>query len=110
MTIQSTTQSEFALEQGLIEQLERMEYARVCIDDEAAMLARIEKRRADAIAAGDAVRKDDDPEVFKERLSKYREETAPVSGFYDTSGRRQTVDGMRPIEEVAAQIDAILAG
>lgn len=80
------------------------------IVDEAAMLARIEKRRADAIAAGDAVRKDDDPEVFKERLSKYREETAPVSGFYDTSGRRQTVDGMRPIEEVAAQIDAILAG
>ncbi|MER0216912.1 MAG: type I restriction endonuclease subunit R [Nitrosomonas sp.] len=35
------TQSEFALEQGLIEQLERMEYARVRIDDEAAMLANL---------------------------------------------------------------------
>lgn len=38
MTIQSATQSEFALEQGLIEQLQRMEYSRVRIDDEAAML------------------------------------------------------------------------
>lgn len=38
------TQSEFALEQGLIEQLERMEYARVCIDDEAAMLANLKRQ------------------------------------------------------------------
>ncbi len=36
-----TTQSEYALEQGLIEQLERMEYARVRIDDETAMLANL---------------------------------------------------------------------
>lgn len=39
-----TTQSEFALEQGLIEQLERMEYARVRIDDEAAMLANLKRQ------------------------------------------------------------------
>ena len=38
------TQSEFALEQGLIEQLERMEYARVRIDDEAAMLANLKRQ------------------------------------------------------------------
>ncbi|MBV6449286.1 type I restriction endonuclease subunit R [Nitrosomonas sp.] len=36
-----STQSEFALEQGLIEQLERMEYARVRIDDKTAMLANL---------------------------------------------------------------------
>ena len=77
--------------------------------DAAAMLARVEKRRADAIAAGKPVRKDDDPEVFKERMVKYREETAPVSDFYDADGRRRTVDGMQPIASVAAQIDAILA-
>ncbi len=77
--------------------------------DEAAMLERVEKRRSDAIAAGKPVRKDDDPEVFKERLVKYREETAPVSDFYDADGRRRTVDGMQPITNVAAQIDAILA-
>ena len=38
------TQSEFALEQGLIEQLERMEYARVRIDDEAAMLTNLKRQ------------------------------------------------------------------
>lgn len=44
MTIQSATQSEFALEQSLIEQLQRMEYARVRIDDEAAMLSNLKRQ------------------------------------------------------------------
>jgi len=44
MTIQSATQSEFALEQGLIEQLQRMEYARVRIDHEAAMLSNLKRQ------------------------------------------------------------------
>lgn len=78
--------------------------------DEAAMMARMEKRRADAIAAGQPVRKDDDPEIFRERMAKYRKDTAPVSDYYDTDGRRKTVDGMQSIENVAAQIDAILGG
>jgi type I restriction enzyme R subunit len=39
-----TTQSEFALEQGLIAQLERMEYTRVRIDNEAAMLANLKRQ------------------------------------------------------------------
>ena len=77
--------------------------------DDAAMISRIEKRRADAVAAGQPTRKDDDPEVFKERLAKYRAETAPVSGYYDADGRRRTVDGMQSIDDVAAGIDAILA-
>jgi type I restriction enzyme, R subunit len=38
------TQSEYALEAGLIKQLERMEYARVRIDDEAAMLANLKRQ------------------------------------------------------------------
>ncbi|SEG03810.1 type I restriction endonuclease subunit R [Nitrosomonas ureae] len=39
-----TTQSEFALEQSLIEQLQRMEYARVRIDHEGAMLANLKRQ------------------------------------------------------------------
>ena len=39
MSSKSVTQSELALEESLISQLEGMEYARVRIDDEAAMLA-----------------------------------------------------------------------
>lgn len=78
--------------------------------DESAMMARMEKRRADAIAAGQPVRKDDDPEIFRQRMAKYRKDTAPVSDYYDADGRRRSVDGMQSIENVAAQIDAILEG
>lgn len=39
-----STQSEYVLEQGLIDQLERMEYARVRIDNEAAMLANLKRQ------------------------------------------------------------------
>jgi len=44
MTTQSAIQSEFALEQNLVDQLERMEYARVRIDHEAAMLANLKRQ------------------------------------------------------------------
>ncbi|SOD18527.1 type I restriction endonuclease subunit R [Nitrosomonas ureae] len=44
MATQSATQSEFALEQSLIEQLQRMEYARVRIDHEGAMLANLKSQ------------------------------------------------------------------
>jgi len=77
--------------------------------DEAAMLERIIKRRDDALAAGQPVRKDDDPVIFKERMEDYRAKTAHVSGFYNESGRLQAVDGMKSIDGVAAQIDAALA-
>lgn len=76
--------------------------------DEAAMLQRIMTRREETIAAGQPVRKDDDPQVFKERMEDYRAKTAPVSGFYKNSGQLQTVDGMQSIDGVAAQIDKIL--
>ena len=77
--------------------------------DDATMITRIAKRRQDAIEAGQPVRKDDDPEIFKERLIKYHQDTAPVSAYYSASGRLKTVDGMQPVDEVAADIDAVLA-
>jgi len=40
----AATQSELVLEESLIKQLERMEYARVRIDDEAAMLANLKRQ------------------------------------------------------------------
>ena len=76
--------------------------------DEGALISRIEKRVQDAIAAGKPVRKDDDPEAFKQRLVVYREQTAPLSEFYGTSGRLNTIDGMLSIDDVAAAIDALL--
>ena len=76
--------------------------------DENALLARIEKRAAETIAAGGAVRADDNPEAFKVRLTAYREQTAPVSAYYASRGVLKTVDGMAPIDQVTAALDAVL--
>ena len=76
--------------------------------DENALLARIEKRAAETIVAGGAVRADDNPEAFKVRLTAYREQTAPVSAYYASRGVLKTVDGMAPIDQVTAALDAML--
>ena len=78
--------------------------------DENRLLARIENRVREAEAAGQPVRKDDNPASFKQRLDAHREQTAPVSAYYEGTGRLQTVDGMQSIEEVSEAIDRILAG
>jgi len=76
--------------------------------DENALLARIEKRAAETVAAGGAVRADDNPHSFKVRLTAYREQTAPVSAYYASKGVLKTVDGMAPIDQVTAALDAML--
>jgi adenylate kinase len=76
--------------------------------DDQILLSRIEGRARDTIAAGGAVRADDNAESFKKRLAQYHEQTAPVSEFYKSIGELRTVDGMAPIEEVTRQLDAIL--
>ncbi len=76
--------------------------------DETKLVDRIMKRAADAKAAGQPVRKDDDPEVFKTRLAAYHRDTAAVRPFYAARGMVKSVDGMQPIEAVTAAIDAIL--
>ncbi len=78
--------------------------------DENALLDRIIKRARETEAAGGTVRKDDNPEAFKQRLVAYREQTAPLSEYYSQSGRLQTVDGMQSIEEVSKAIDRALGG
>lgn len=77
--------------------------------DENALMARIEKRAADTVAAGGTVRADDNPDAFKKRLDAYRIQTAPVSGYYAGRGMLKIVDGMAPIDDVTRAIDAALA-
>lgn len=76
--------------------------------DESALLARIEKRAAEMRATGQAVRADDNPDSFRIRLEAYKAQTAPVSAYYAGVGELRAVDGMRSIEEVAAEIDLLL--
>ncbi|RYB02847.1 adenylate kinase [Lichenibacterium ramalinae] len=76
--------------------------------DPTALVARIEKRAAETVAAGGTVRPDDKPDVLAKRLETYREQTAPVSAYYAESGRLKAIDGMVPIDAVSQAIDAAL--
>jgi len=76
--------------------------------DEDALVERMENRVAETIAAGGTVRSDDNAESFKRRLTEYREKTAPLSNYYASTGKLQTVDGMANVDKVTAEIDGIL--
>jgi len=78
--------------------------------DDAALLARIEKRAKEMIASGSAVRADDNPEAFKARLDAYHAQTAPVSAYYAQKGALKTIDGMAPIDDVSDAIARALDG
>ena len=78
--------------------------------NEAALLARIENRAKETIAAGGTVRADDNPEAFRVRLDAYRVQTAPVSAYYASKGTLKQVDGMLPIDAVSKAIDQALGG
>ena len=77
--------------------------------DQGALIKRIEGRAAETSARGEPVRKDDDPEVFKTRLAAYNRDTAVVAPYYEKLGKLKTIDGMRPIEEVAEAVRRALA-
>jgi len=72
--------------------------------DQDALVRRIETRAAETKARGEPVRKDDNPEVFKTRLDAYRDQTAPLSAYYQAKGSLKSVDGMKPIDEVTREI------
>jgi adenylate kinase len=55
-------------------------------------------------------RADDSAETVKARLKAYRDQTAPILPYYRAKGLLRTVDGMAEIDEVTAQIAAILDG
>jgi adenylate kinase len=76
--------------------------------DDKALVGRIVKRAEETRAAGQPVRKDDNPEVFDERLREYYKKTAPLIGYYYAKGMLKSVDGMADIDAVTMQIEAVL--
>lgn len=76
--------------------------------DDKSLVGRILKRAEEAKAAGEPVRKDDNAEVFDERLREYYKKTAPLIGYYYAKGLLKTVDGMAGMDEVTRQIEAVL--
>jgi len=55
-------------------------------------------------------RPDDNEQTVRTRMAEYRAKTAPILPFYEARGLVKRVNGMGSIDEVAAQIDAILDG
>jgi adenylate kinase len=53
-------------------------------------------------------RPDDNEETVRTRLAEYRAKTAPILPYYSERGLVRCVDGMGSVEDVAAEIDAIL--
>ena len=55
-------------------------------------------------------RPDDNEQTVRTRMAEYRAKTAPILPYYEARGLVRRVDGMASVEDVAAQIDAILDG
>ncbi|MDL2340589.1 MAG: adenylate kinase [Pseudomonadota bacterium] len=55
-------------------------------------------------------RPDDNEATVRTRMAEYRAKTEPILPFYADRGLLRRVAGMAPVEDVAAQIDAILDG
>jgi adenylate kinase len=54
------------------------------------------------------VRKDDREDVVRERLRVYENQTRPVIEYYRDKGRLFEVDGLREVDDVANDIDAVI--
>lgn len=66
--------------------------------DDAELLARLDHRRK---VEG---RADDDPAAIANRLSAYRQQTAPVLAWYQQHGRITRIPGIGGVQEVAARV------
>lgn len=76
--------------------------------DEDILGHRIESRVRETLAAGLQVRSDDNIEALRTRIEAYRKLTAPLVDFYTAHGQLKSLDGMKSIDEVSAEIDALL--
>ena len=56
------------------------------------------------------LRDDDKPETVEKRLKVYHEQTQPLIDFYESKKKLVTVDGTKDMEDVFADITAVLEG
>ncbi|WP_147114083.1 adenylate kinase [Tateyamaria sp. syn59] len=77
------------------------------VNDEV-LVDRIVGRAAEAAAAGQSVRADDNAESMKVRLMEYYKKTSPLIGYYYAKGQLTKVDGLGEIADVKAAIAKVL--
>jgi len=70
--------------------------------DEDELVRRLSGRRM--LVDGEMVQREDDkPETVRHRLEVYREQTSPLSGFYDSAGLLAQINAIGEIEEVTGR-------
>lgn len=95
-----------ALDEMLNAQGKSIDHVLVLKVDDSILLDRIKKRVEES---GEA-RSDDNAETLESRLAVYHVQTAPILPYFEEKGLLREIDGMKSIDEVTAEIDAILAG
>ncbi|CAA9221251.1 MAG: Adenylate kinase [uncultured Blastococcus sp.] len=70
--------------------------------DEEELVRRLSGRRM-VVDGQEVQREDDKPETVRRRLEVYREQTAPLSGFYQAQGLLSQIDAIGSVEEVTAR-------
>ena len=93
-----------ALDEMLGHMARKIDHVLVLEVDNDILIDRIKNRASES---GDA-RNDDNEEVLRNRLEVYEAQTMPVLPYYQGRGVPRNIDGMKPINEVTAQISAIL--
>jgi adenylate kinase len=77
--------------------------------EEEELVRRLSGRRM-LVEGHEVQREDDKPETVRHRLQVYREQTAPLSGWYEREGLLSRIDAIGEIEEVTARaMDALEA-
>lgn len=93
-----------ALDKMLASKGKKLDAVVQLVVDEAALLARIQKRASESAT----VRADDNEDALKKRLIAYREQTAPIIPYYEAKGQLKKVDGMAAVNIVTEQIAKVL--
>jgi adenylate kinase len=95
------------LRDSLAEQQLRLDRVLELVVDEEELVRRLSGRRM--LVDGKSVQRDDDkPETDRHRLEVHREQTAPLSGWYEQQGLLSRIDAIGAIEEVTERLLAAL--
>lgn len=98
-----------ALDRMLVEKNMKLDAVVELVVDENALLERVARRARETAAAGKPLRPDDAPETVHRRIVDFIRVTSLLRPFYEAKGIHAKVDGMKPIDQVAAEIDRALA-